>query len=122
VILAGHEEKHSDLRNSVAEHLRNNCDTIFERVGIPVINKDLSSTCADALHQSGSWVGEDGILATADYLKREIHVYTATLKEFPLVYTPVSKRESNVATPLLLAFFEPGHYCAIINSITQPVN
>ena len=71
----------------------------------------MANDCADALGRDGSWVGEDGILATADYLKRQIVVFFALSSASPIVYTPVS----HVAdpAPIMVAFFEPGHYCPI---------
>ena len=61
-------------------------------------------------------VGEDIILATADCLKRDIQVfkYIEDNGTSPTIYTPLS---GPVAQPsLMVAFIEPGHYCAVQNA------
>ena len=65
--------RHDELRNSVVQHLRVNFASIFSsKIGADALQLDasLANDCADALGRDGSWVGEDGILATADYFKR----------------------------------------------------
>ena len=43
------------------------------------------------MQKSDSWVGEDAITASADYLKQELHFYVATGNALtPIIYTPTT--------------------------------
>jgi hypothetical protein len=57
-------------------------------------------------------VGEEAIIALSNMCQREVHVYTAHVE--PLVYKPVSGIVKG--EPVLLAFFEPGHYRAVLRN------
>ena len=57
----------------------------------------------------GKWAGEDVIAMMAGYLRRKIHVfmYVGADGTSPTKYLPVSPATK---PPLLIAFYEPGHY------------
>ncbi len=57
----------------------------------------------------GTWVGEDVILAAANYLSRPIYVYTAAESSSPLIYSPSKCLHEFIS----VAFYEPGHYRAV---------
>ena len=62
------------------------------------------------VRKCGTWANEDITLATADYLKQDSHVITANRTTAPLVYSPSIPSNKN---PILIAFYEPGHYRAV---------
>lgn len=66
----------------------------------------------------GKWAGEEALLAAANYLNRDIHVYkyVSVPEASPDVY------HATFATkhpPIAVAFYEPGHYQAVFS---KPVN
>ncbi len=63
------------------------------------------------MRTSGVSVGEDTIVALADICCRDIHVYMASTNT--LVYH--QSEGLPIASPLRLAFFEPGHYMAVVD-------
>ena len=68
------------------------------------------------VRQPGSWAGEEAILAAADFLKSEVHVYIATAASSPLVNKPTSVAASGVSNrPVSIAFYEPGHYKSVVS-------
>ncbi len=64
-------------------------------------------------------MGEDVILLVATYLKRDVYIYTANDKMSPLIYKPKSTMPS--LPPMLMAFYEPGHFRAVspINTVSS---
>ena len=65
------------------------------------------------ISKNEEWVSEDAIVATGDYLQREMHVFLAKSNAVspPLIYSPQTFVQ---APPVLLAYYEPGHYKAIV--------
>ena len=61
--LYGHEEEHKNLRKSIANYM---------------ISMNMSSNIIN----DGVWIGEDGIIAAAMFLSREIHVFLWLLTEY----------------------------------------
>ena len=59
------------------------------------------------------WVDEDVIVATADYLQRQIYIFVAASSASPLVYS-LTKVLPHCCL-IQLAYYEPGHYRAILN-------
>jgi hypothetical protein len=66
---------------------------------------------ASAMMRDKVWAGEDVILAAADYLQRDIHVFIAAEQASPLVYSA----GVTVLPPVRIAFTEPGHYQAVLD-------
>ena len=66
---------------------------------------------AESTYEYGLWAGENVIKASANFLQREIRVFISSEITSLLSYTPVSK---SYVSPLLLGFYEPGYYKAII--------
>ena len=112
VCLYGNQGQHAALRLSVASHLKHNFHSIFTAAGLNISANDSGDACADALQIAGSWVGEDGLLATSDYLQREIQVFVSTVTESPLTYSPA--RLPSGAKPIMVAFLKPVHYCSVV--------
>ena len=66
------------------------------------------------IRQSGSWAGEEAILAAANFLKSKVHVYVAAAASSPLVYKSTSVSASGVSNGQVnIAFYEPGHYKSV---------
>ena len=76
---------------------------------------------ADAIKIICSWAGEDAIMATADYLKRNISIFVSSAIVSPIIYYPSC---TCVGPPLRIAFYEPGHYVTVIDSksASKPVS
>ena len=68
---------------------------------------------ATDLQTDGVWVNESGIVATADFLQRDINVYFASDACSPLVYTP-AQHTAQYDQPILTVFYEPGHYHCVV--------
>ena len=81
---------------------------IFARINFARSGDDAIRKSADAIKSDGSWAGEDAILAAADYLRQEIHVFVSSPKISPVIYSLSS--DVSVSAPLKVAFYEPGHY------------
>ena len=73
--LYGNQLKHAELRKSVAEHVRSSYERIFSSVDATAGDSEAACKCADDITSDGTWAAEDAILATADFLQRDIIVY-----------------------------------------------
>ena len=60
------------------------------------------------------WVGEDVIVATADYLQKQIYIFVAASSASPLVYSPTKVLPHYCL--IQLAYYEPEHYQAILHT------
>ena len=49
-------------------------------------------------------------------MSRAIHVYSGVGIAWPLVYQPVGKATVTSSLPVILAFYEPGHYMAAVRT------
>ena len=111
VFLYSNENHHADLRRAVAE-------SIMLSSSQDSISTEDATACrlrAEYIRQDGNWVGEDIIPVAAEYLKRDIHVFVAFANISPLVYSS----SSLVLSPVVLAFYEPGHYKSVLASTRQ---
>ncbi len=106
VYLNGHESDHMTLRQTIIQCLA----TTFGLASDDALGNESASNQVSKLMSSGTWVGEEAILATSAYLQRDVHVFTAFAKSSPLIYAANS---ANCAPPITLAFYEPGHYKAV---------
>lgn len=103
--LYGHERDHMKLRiattDVLAEQLGGNSESVSSRVQRHI----------EDVRRSGTWVSEDVIVAAAACLRRAIHVYLAAGKFSPRIYNSPA---GSSLLPILLAFYEPGHYRAVL--------
>ena len=106
---------HIQLRSSFAQHLVKHGSVIFASAGFA--SSDLASiTKATAsIRQTNKWAGEGIVLVAADFLQRDIQVYIAGESISPLVYSPTLYRPEG--HPILLTFYETGHYCDLVQSL-----
>jgi hypothetical protein len=86
VNVCGHENQHGELRCAVANHMPK-CKPVRNLSGNDTDSLRKCQQRADAMRQDKIWAGEDVILAAADYLPRDIHVFSAAEQAFPLVYS-----------------------------------
>ena len=115
-ILHGNEDHHTELRRSIADHLTRNYKYIFNVSNIVTHADNISiEQHIQRMRLDGVWAGEETILAAADFLKRELHVfkYVTSSVISPTVYTPASG--SCLGSPLRIAFLEPGHFHAVFD-------
>ena len=72
----------------------------------------------DKIATDGNWVGEDIILAMADYLQRQICVFFASDTVSPLINSPTASDTCGVVSdPIRIAFYEPSHFRAVASKI-----
>jgi hypothetical protein len=120
--LHGNESQHAELRRLAADHLSLHHASIF-KISSDVIPAERTSIDqrVQRMRLNGVWVGEEAILAAADLLQRELHVfkYVTSVGTSPSVYAPASG--SGIGSPLCLAFLEPGHFQVIFNDTTSCV-
>ena len=112
--LYGDESAHAQLRTSIAQHLADFGNLIFTSAGIAFSDSASITKAADAIRQPCAWAGEDIALVAADLLQRNIQVYIASESVSPLICSPIRHRLPE--QPIGLAFYEPGHYCALVKS------
>jgi hypothetical protein len=113
VSIYGHQNEHTALRKSIAQHVlkqSENSTTMDYRA--------LQRRALD-IAKDGSWAGEDSILAAANFLQRPIHVYVAAVCS-PLIYVPSSPLVC--CLPILIAFYEPGHYRSLRPHSTEVIS
>ncbi len=105
--LYGHQDNHGNLRTSVANYIRSLAETAAADKRVALIQR------ADIAAKDRVWVTEDLIMAAAEYLHRNIHIYISAKQSSPLVYSPSSG--SNYES-IFVAFYEPGHYMAVVKN------
>lgn len=109
VCLFGSESSHSMLRQNICSHMASNNQIVYD-ASTSSQSEDFMKYIQKIL-TDGTWVGEDVIKASADFLNRDINVYVSTSKE-PWVYKPAAI-SNNQTSPVRVAFLEPGHYHAV---------
>jgi OTU domain-containing protein 3 len=110
VNICGHENQHSELRRLIANHMPR-CKALRDLSGSDVETMRKCQQRASAMMRDKVWAGEDVILAAADYLQRDIHVFIAAEQASPLVYSA----GVTALPPVRIAFTEPGHYQAVLD-------
>jgi hypothetical protein len=119
--LYGNESQHVELRRQVADHIYLHHARIF-RTSSDITPAERASIdqSVQLMRTNRVWAGEEAILAAADFLQRELHVfkYVTSVGTSPSVYAPVSVSGSELCSPLRLAFFEPGHFQAVFSDTT----
>ena len=101
-----HQFGHSALRESVAHYIESRSASSHATDAISLRRR------ASEVRKNGTWVSEDVILATADYLQSDIHVFMASDRASPLIYSA----DASLNNPILVAFYEPGHYRAAVRA------
>ena len=80
VNIVHHGQDHSAIRQSVAVHMEQ-----LSRATFVSLNAESLLQRAAEVRKCSIWASEDIILATANYLKQDIHVITASKTTAPLV-------------------------------------
>ena len=117
IIVYGDQKNYVDLRQSLAQFVSLPCQSAC----ISSANNESLRQLANDIRKDESWAGKDIILATANFLQGPLHVYCASCTSPPLVYAPELSSASQ-AVPVLLVFYEPGHFGAIFNKSDGLVN
>ena len=108
----GSQSKHNELRIiNIVHHLLNKFDIIFDTGSLSPADFSTLQTHAQSLLMNGQWAGEECIMAAADFLKTDIHLYVFVANISPIVYSPAT--DSARHQPIALVFYEPGHYCSV---------
>jgi hypothetical protein len=89
--LHGNESQHAELRRLVADYLSQHHARIFKTSSdVAPAERALIDQRVQRMRMNGVWVGEEAILAAADFLQRELHVfkYVTSLSVPLLLFTP----------------------------------
>ena len=105
VSLYGHQDCHIALRTSIADHIRSQVAAALPEERNALLQQ------ADVTAKNGVWATKDTIISAAELLRLNIKVYIAALQSSPLCYSPSLPVMD--PRPLLLAFYEPGHFCPV---------
>ena len=111
VCICGLENQHADLRKSIAQHmidLATRGHNLFFGGEVSVVQNR-----AKHISQQGVWPGEDILPIAASYLQRDLHIFLANFTTWPLIYS-ADIQQTLPLSPITLAFYEPGHYKAVI--------
>ena len=104
---SGNQRNHKLLRALIASYVNRQAEA-----AMPKDKGTLFKRAVD-IATNGFWPGEDIVLATANCLQRAIVVYVAHAASSSLTYSPMT---APIKPPLTLAFFEPGHYKAVVST------
>ena len=88
-----------------------NGNKIFAHNNSVTLDCNVVRKSANAIKVDGAWADEDAILATADYLGRNVSIYVSSVQMSPITYFPSCN--SSTALPVRVAFYKPGHYAAV---------
>ena len=102
VCVYGDQTHHISLRTSVARHIQVMDRPIFIRAGITDVDVSLKKS-AHAVEADGTSVSQDAILATADYLQRDVNIYVASSQFSPVAHPPVTCKVT--LPPINMAFY-----------------
>ena len=117
VCLHGDQSYHTELRQMIAKHVRDNYVHIFSMDRAAIDDEEAARVCAENISTDGMWAAEEVILASASYMQRDILVYMAVNKILPVVYSLILIGPK--LQPIRVAFFEPGHYCPVFEYSSQ---
>ena len=114
ICLYGDQLRHAQLRAAVVLLMKSKMEAECQLTGDVVT----TGRRIDEIATDGNWVGEDVILAMAEYLQRQICVFFASDTASPLIYSPTASDTSSVVNdPIRIAFYEPGHFRAVASKI-----
>ena len=108
------------MRRSIAQHLVKHGNDIFASAGFASSDLAFITKAAASIRQPNEWAGEDIVLVAADFIQWDIYVYIACESISPLVYSPTLFRSTG--PPILLAYYEPGQYCGLVQSLPATSN
>ena len=94
--------------------VRKFCFESFNRNWSSLANQNTTIATA-SIRQPNEWASEDIVLVAADFQQWDIYIYIACESMSPLVYTSIFYRSSGY--PILLAFYESGPYCGLVQSL-----
>ncbi len=114
--LHGNDKHFATLRQDVADHIKRSGSILGGLVDTSPDDGQPFSDHVLSVSGNGVAVGEDAIVALANVCRREVHVYIAYAD--PLIYKP--NDGIIVGNPVSLAFFEPGHYRAVVHTPIRP--
>ena len=107
VSVYGDQSWHGNLRRDLANYVVRQREFIS-----PAEVESLKQLAAD-IKTDGSWAGEDVIVVTANYLQQSIYVYFASEVSSLSKYLPDLPLTPLKRGPVLIAFYEPGHFQAV---------
>ena len=117
VTLNGNEDSFASLCKSIITYMAADVSSSISDVSpddnLPII-KHINN-----IKNNEIWVGEDVVLATSKFLRHELHVYIAAEASSLLIYAPSTLDQS--LPPISLAFYEPGHYRAVLLKANVPI-
>ena len=112
--LIGSENDHAILRKNIVQFMSNEAASIIGHCDTPAAKQ--VRHCLQNLSRDGVWAGEEVLTTAASYLCRAIHVYSGVGITWPLVYQPAGVATELSSLPIILAFYEPGHYMAAVST------
>ena len=112
--MVGYQRNHIALRQAAAKYIAS-CVTCSSSADYVALRKH----AADVM-KGGTWVGEDVILAMAECLERQMHVfmYVDSNGSSPKIYS--LSTDSTKQAPLRIALYEPGHYRSVVDINSTP--
>ena len=112
--LDGDQLRHAQLRAAVVLLMKSRMETECQLPSDAAAAKRR----IDEIATDCNCVVEDVILAMADYLQRQICVFFASDTASSLIYLPTASYTCGVINdPILIAFYEPGHFLAAVRKI-----
>ena len=105
----GSQSEHGELRKAIANHMLDKSPAIFDTGGLSPSDVVNLRNHAHSLLRNGEWGGEEVLVTAADFLQRNIMVYS--IAGMPIEYSPVTGLGCH--QPISLALYEPGHYHSI---------
>ena len=114
-----HQNAHLQLRKATASEIRQNGSAIFNIIDTCPDDNNSFTEHVRHLSTEGEAAGQDAVMAFARITKRSIYVHMAFTT--PQVFE--GKDQATAATPndpIQIAFFEPGHYRAVVRNDIKP--
>ena len=111
VTLNGSKDSFASLRKFITKYMTANASSNIS--GVSPDDNLPSAKHINNIKNNGVWVGEDVVLATSKFLRRELHVYIAAEASSPLIYTSSTLDKS--LSPISLALYELVHYSAVLS-------
>ena len=105
----GSQSEHGELHKAIASHMLDKSPAIFDTGGLSPSDVVNLRNHAHFLLRNGEWGGEEVLVTAADFLQRNIKVYS--IAGMPNVYSPVTGPACH--QPISLAFYESGHYHSV---------
>ena len=112
--IVDHQRNHIALRQAAAKYIASRVTRSSSADHVA-----LRKHAADVM-KGGTWVREDVILAMAEYLEWQIHVFMHVdgNGSLPKIYSPSTN--STKQASLRIAFYEPGHYRLVFDINSTP--